>query len=61
MRRLDPLGGTVTALFVAGQIAAWTLLGITVYDGATGKSHASRAEPDTPLGQPEEPSCPDAA
>ncbi|MEV6297110.1 hypothetical protein AB0M41_43490 [Streptomyces sp. NPDC051896] len=61
MRRLDPLGGIVTALYVAGQITAWTLLGITVYDGTTDKPHASGAEPDTPLGQPEEPPRPDAA
>lgn len=54
MRRPEPLGGTVTALFVAGHLAAYTLLGMTIVNDADG-SQTTAAAPDTPLSHPDPP------
>jgi hypothetical protein len=53
MRRPEELGPTVTALLAAGQIAAWTLLGVTVHNGFA--EQAAAAAPDAPLEQPDPP------
>ena len=54
MRLRDPLGTAATALFAASHIAAYTLLGMTVYDDIAGAQTAAVA-PDTPLTQPDSP------
>ncbi|MFE5037132.1 hypothetical protein [Streptomyces sp. NPDC056683] len=60
MRRIQPLGPTVTALFAAGQISAYVLLGMAVWNDTAGSQTAASA-PDTPLDQPDTPAPPDAA
>ena len=59
MSRIDPLGGTLTALLAASHIAAYTLLGITVYND-TAQVQTVAATPDTPLTQPDPPPAPGA-
>ena len=46
MRLRDPLGTAVTALWVASHIVAYILLGVIVYDDATGP-HTAATVPDT--------------
>ncbi len=52
MRGRDPLGMALGALWAAGHLAALTLLGITVTEGAVPHSTAA-AMPDTPLAEPD--------
>ena len=59
MRLRDPLGTAVTALWAASHLAAYTLLGITVYDDTTGP-HTAATVPDTPPPQPDPPTTPAA-
>lgn len=54
MNRIDPLGGTLTALLAASHIAAYTLLCITVHNDTT-QAQTAAAAPDTPLTQPDPP------
>jgi len=53
MRRPEPLGATVTALFAASHIAAWALLGGVVHNDLA--AHTAASEPDMPTEQPDLP------
>ncbi|MFE4421300.1 hypothetical protein [Streptomyces sp. NPDC056817] len=57
MRVRDPLGAALTTLWTAGHIAAFTLLGVTVFEH-TGSASAAAAVPDLPLTQPDPPPTP---
>ncbi|MFJ3339377.1 hypothetical protein [Streptomyces sp. NPDC086766] len=50
----------MTGLLAAGHLAAFTLLGITIYDD-TARSGTSASTPDTPLTQPDPPPVPGGA
>ncbi|MBC2869791.1 hypothetical protein [Streptomyces mexicanus] len=60
-RGIDPLGPTMTALLAAGQLAAWTLLGVTVHNSLAVTETTTAAAPDTPLDQTDPPPAPSIA
>lgn len=60
MKRLDPVGPTMTALLAAGQLAAWTLLGVTVQHSLDDPD-TTAAAPDTPQDQTDPPPTSNAA
>jgi hypothetical protein len=60
MRRIEPLGVTVTALLAAGHLAGYFLLGVTVMNDSA-RSQAAASAPDTPLTHPDPPPEPGAA
>ncbi|MFF5020251.1 hypothetical protein [Streptomyces sp. NPDC001165] len=60
MRRIDPLGVTVTALLAAGHLTAYILLGVTIMNDAD-RSQAAASPPDAPMHLPDPPPEPGVA